>query len=166
MEKTIMIAWASWFGNCEKLAENLEEKCRAQGLNPRRVALLKGEAPPEGWDALVLVTPVRMGNVAGPSRKFAKAAARRGGGKPFALVISHGAPLEHFFSPVKPSRKLAAKLVKRGMKELREPLFCMVAEQEGPLKEGWEEKLEALAMELAKELAGGLAGGLAEEPGR
>ncbi len=146
MNKHILIAYVSYFGNCRKIAEAAAHACEAKGASATLFPVMESTELPGSRDALLFICPVRMGNIVKPARSFARKIARDGG--PFAIGVSHGAPLDHFFSPVKPAARLCRKMKRRGMEQIGEPVFFMVEGQEGPPAPGWEDKAEQLAAAL------------------
>ncbi|ADK79401.1 flavodoxin family protein [Sediminispirochaeta smaragdinae] len=148
MVKKILIAYSSYFGNCKKAASTLAASCDEEGMETSLYPILESETLPEKPDILVLVTPVRVRKIVGPSKKFL----RKIGEKDlrYALVVSHGAALDHFFSPVPATKKLERHLERKEMVRITEPLFLQVERQQGPLSKGYEKRLADLAKQLSQ----------------
>ncbi len=142
-----LIAFVSYHGNSKHVAETLAREVTSRGHQVQIVPVLQDQSRNDDWDVLFVCAPVRGGAVVGPARRFAARVARSGA--TFALAITHGAPLNHFFSPVRSTRKLRRRLENRGMRALSDSLFFRVTETTGPLEEGFEQKLADLADRLA-----------------
>ncbi|MBD3277191.1 MAG: hypothetical protein GF388_02735, partial [Candidatus Aegiribacteria sp.] len=139
----VLIAYMTYFGNSRSFAETLEEKLRSVEFETELVSIKDGEDPSDTWDALVLVSPVRIGRVVGKTRQYARKL--RTSGKPFALVISHGADFDNFFSPVKTADKLHSRMKKAGMVPFSDPTYIKVLDTEGPPEKDFPQKLNELA---------------------
>jgi len=141
--KNVLIAYMSYFGNSRNCAELFLKELESRGLGTELISIKDGQTPSDEWDTVVIFSPVRMANIVGRTRKFAKRL--NSPGKRFALVISHGADLDQKFSPVRPTDKLSKRLTDKGMISAAEPTFVKVASGEGPLLEGYDLKLRELA---------------------
>lgn len=146
----VLIAYMTYFGNSRKFAETFREKLRSRDFHTELISMKDGEEPSDDWDVLVLFSPVRIGKVVGKTRKYARKL--RTSGKPFALVISHGADFDNFFSPVKPAEKLHRKMGKAGMVHFSDPTYIKVLDTEGPPEEDFPQKLDELANKLLTHL--------------
>jgi hypothetical protein len=152
-ERRIIIAFSSWFGNGRTAAATLARECTARGAVVTEIDLL-ADAPPRPrevtaaeWDAAVIVTPVRAGMIVRPARRFARFVARRRGAE-VAVVVTHAAPFDHFFSPTKPTGRLVKRLRRRKVTLLADPVYLQVRTQEGPLPGDYAERMVQLATAL------------------
>ncbi len=144
--KNVLIAYMSYFGNSKKCAVLFDQDLKSRGFETQLVSIKDNEKPSGEWDTLVVFSPVRIGRVVGKTRKFIRKL--DGSGKNFALVISHAADLDHRFSPVKPTEKLQARMVEKGMMKAADPTYIRVLSNEGPPVEGFEDTLRELADSL------------------
>lgn len=145
MATRIIVAYTSWYGNCRKAAEYLGDALKTRGCAVELVSIRDSETPSGAADGVVLVTPVRMGRIPAPSRAFARTIKRFSPKVPFDLVVTHGAPLDHFFSPVKTTKRLLQRLRRRGFQVGDEPLYLRVTTEKGPLPGDYAARLDALA---------------------
>ena len=145
MSKRVLVAYSSYFGNSTLAAETVERLLRERGNEVTRYSIRDGGKRPDRWDAIVVVTPIRMGMVVGPTRRFVRRLPR-GGNARSALVVTHIAPVDENvrFNPVKPSRKLCERLKRHGYDAIGDPVFLSVVEHQGPLEEGYETKVARL----------------------
>lgn len=148
-ERRIIIGFSSWFGNGRTAAATLARECAARGAAVTEVDLRAATGvPPEAagaeWDAAVIVAPVRAGMIVGPARRFARALSRQRGAC-IAIVITHAAPLDHFFSPAKSTGRLVKRLRRRKATLLTDPVYLQVQTQEGPLPVDYAERMAELA---------------------
>jgi len=134
-----VIAFVTYHGNCERAAQTLATLVEADGNQATVVSIRDGRIPDESWDALVICAPVHAGSIVRIARRFALQRAHRD--RRFALVVSHGAPLNHFFSPIRSADKTHRRLIRRGMTAVLPPTYLRVAEPKGPFEAGFEEKL-------------------------
>ena len=150
MPTKIMIAYMTYFGNSRFFAEAFAEKLSSTDLETEVISIKDGEEPSDKWDVLVIFSPVRIGRVVGKTRKYAGKIRRSG--KPFALVISHGADFDNLFSPVKTAEKLHSRMKKAGMEPFSEPTYIKVLDTEGPPEKNFPQKLDKLADKLRDHL--------------
>jgi menaquinone-dependent protoporphyrinogen IX oxidase len=147
-ERRIIIGFSSWFGNGRTAAATLARECEERGAAVIGIDLLADGVPPEAaateWDVAVIVAPVRAGIIARPARKFARAVSRQRGAV-VAIVITHAAPLDHFFSPAKSTGRLVKRLRRRKATLLTDPVYLQVQTQEGPLPVDYAERMAELA---------------------
>jgi methylmalonyl-CoA mutase cobalamin-binding subunit len=150
-DRRIIIGFSSWFGNGRTAAAELAKECEDRGATVILADLLaNGDAPAADaaeWDAAVIVAPVRAGMIVRPARRFARAVSRRRGAS-VAVVITHAAPFDHFFSPTKPTGRLVARLRRRGATLLADPVYLQVQTQEGPLPGNYAASMAELAKTL------------------
>ncbi len=144
--KNVLISYMSYFGNSRKCAGLFDEDLKSRGFETQLISIKDNEKPSGEWDTLIVFSPVRMGNVVGKTRKFIRKLDCSG--KNFALVISHGADLDHRFSPVKPTEKLQVRMTEKGMLKVADPTYIKVVSNEGPPVEGFEDTLGELADSL------------------
>ena len=147
MEKNILVAFASYYGNNRRMAGIFGEMAEHAGFPVEMISLTEGEKPSSEWDVLALFAPVRAGSIVSPARKFSQSSAASGKG--FALVISHTTELSTpLWSPRRSAGKLQRRLAALGMRPASEVTYIQLETQKGPPREGFENLLKSLADRL------------------
>ena len=151
--KHVLIAYMTYYGNNRKCAELFAQILDSKSIPFELISLRDGQKPSKDWELLTLFAPVRIGNIVVKARRFLKRI--DGSGKGIAMVITHGADLdatgfEARFVPVKPSEKLLARVVEKGMTKAADITYIKIQDQKGPPEEGFEEKLRDLACVISE----------------
>ncbi|UCE38387.1 MAG: hypothetical protein JSW00_03940 [Thermoplasmata archaeon] len=152
---------ASKFGNGAKVAEELRRVMEAKGHNVN-VHHIKGENPKKlpSADLYIFGSPTRFGKPIGSMRRFIKKVVLSPGTK-YAVFATHGEavpdkktgkmPTEEEIYRWRKTIPIMDEVLKgKGLVKVADKKFYVLAEtMKGPLKEGWQEKVEEFAAQIS-----------------
>jgi len=151
--KGAVVYYSRW-GNCEKVARAIERGLEESGNEVTLAEAKSVEGLGGDLEFLVVGSPTRVGNMAGPVRKFIKREiSGTWSGKPFAAF---GTGMESDKDKGKPqsAEDINRALTEAGLKAVAGPFQAAVGGMKGPLAEG---DLD-LAFEFGKKVGESLAG--------
>jgi flavodoxin len=158
----IEIYHASKFGNGARVAEELRRVLVAKG-HQAEVHHIKDAKPKElpPADMYVFGSPTRFGGPLGQARRFIKKA-RLPPGTKYAIFATHGdavpdrktgrMPTEEEIAKYRKTLPILEALLKeKGLVMVADSIFVVIGTTlKGPLKEGWEAKVEEFATAMLK----------------
>jgi multimeric flavodoxin WrbA len=163
MERTIVAMkieyfHASKYGNGAMVAEEFKKQMAAKGVtvNVHHIRDAKPKEMPPA-DLYLFSSPGRMGKPIGRMRRFLKKAKLPSGAK-YAILTTEGAPQPDKKTGRMPTEEERAKwqriipimngiLQEKGLVKVAEGKI-LVTGLKGPLEEGWQKKVEALASQI------------------
>ncbi|UCG70330.1 MAG: hypothetical protein JSV09_04745 [Thermoplasmata archaeon] len=152
---------ASKFGNGAKVAEELQRVLEAKGhkLNLHHIKEANPKALPHA-DLYIFGSPTRMGRPIGGMRRFIRRVTLPSGTK-YAVFATHGEaapdkktgkmPTEEEIKRWRRTIPIMDEVLKgKGLLKIADKKFFILADTlKGPLKEGWQEKVEEFAAQIS-----------------
>jgi flavodoxin len=158
----IELCHASKFGNGAKVAEELRRVMETKGhqMNVHHINESKPKELPLA-DMYVFGSPTRFGGPIGSMRRFIKKISLPSGTK-YAIFATHGdavpnkktgqMPTEEELNRERKTIPVLDKILKeKGLVKVTDKIFLVLAETlKGPLKEGWQGKVEEFATSILR----------------
>jgi flavodoxin len=150
----VSISYLTKYGNNRQAMEHLADQLKDLGheVHLFSVSDTKPKQIPQS-DLYVFSTSVHMGRPPGKMRRFAKHFEAKGENPRYALIITHASePSGDRFSPTRTVSMMHQMLEERGMKPISQELLIRVKDMEGPLEDGYQEKIDRLARSIASSI--------------
>jgi flavodoxin len=142
----VCIAYESKFGNGKKCVDYLENVISKKGHEVKTFSVrnIKPNSVPES-DLYIFSSPTHVGGPPGKMKKFLKKMQIPGEGKNYSVIITRMDP------NAKTLHKMDELIRPKGMTKVGSGIEIQVEGMKGPLKEGYQDKLETFATEILKE---------------